>query len=255
MSPEDRLGTRQFVENVDLEGVPTYGRRYLGGPPPRFIPRPDEEQAIVVGSQLQAFSSGVDEKTRRALENAMLLAQLAAQKQSADDNEGWCRTYFEVLSKIGLVIEEQNRSSTATPTSQADVEKVVLELAAGFLGGPASTAYQMVAATLAALQKLDEGSPAVTIFRRETHRDTERFQVSVAEQDAGGIAVSVMAFTIEVSATLTRVLFFRLKAEDARVTHVSGKLRVNEDALAGVAPLIEHKVGEYIDGYVRELPI
>jgi hypothetical protein len=255
MSPNDVLDARQFVAKVDLEGVPRHGRRYLGAPPPRFVPKPDADQAVVVGSQLQAFSSGVDETTRRALENAMLLAQLVAQKQAADDNEAWYRTYFDALSNIGLAIEERNFSSSDTRSIQADVQKVVLELAASLLGGPAATAYRMVVATLAALQKLDEGSPAVTIFRRETHRDTGRFQVSVAEQDAGGLAVSLMAFSLDASATLTQVLFFKLKAEDARVRHLSAKLAVNDNALAGVAPLIAEKVIEHTDGYVRQLQI
>jgi hypothetical protein len=255
MSREDVLDARQFVANVDLEGVPTHGREYLVAPLPRFIPRPDEEQAIVVGSQLQAFSSGVDETTRRTLENAMLLAQLAAQKAAADDAAAWYRTYFDTLSNIGLRTEERNLRASDTGTIQADIEKVVLELASGLLGGPATTAYQMVASTLAALQKLDQGSPAVTIFRRETHRETGRFQVSVAEQDAGGLAVSLIAFTLEASVARTQVLFFKLRAEDARVSHLAAKLGVNEDALAGVAPLIAQKVAEYTDGYVRQLQI
>jgi hypothetical protein len=255
MNPADVLDARQFVEDLDLGGVPTHGKKHLGTPPPRFIPRPEENQAIVVGSQLQAFSSGVDEARRQALENVMLLAQLAAQKKAADDNEAWYQTYFDVLSRTGLLVAERNFQSSYTGAIQADVQKVVLALAASLLGGPAATAYTMIAAALVALQNLDEGSPAVTIFRRETHRETGRFQVSVAEQEAAGLAVSLLAFTLEASATMTQVLFFKLKAEDAHVRHLSGKLAVNEAAIASAAPLIAQRVADYVDGYVRQLEI
>ena len=255
MSPDGVLDAQRFVAGIDIEGVPTHGKRYLDAAPPRFIPRPEEDQAIVIGSQVQGFARGVDATNRQAVENAMLLAQLAAQRQAPDDNEAWYRTYFDTLSNIGLATTERNFTESDTGTIQSDVEKVVLELVASLAGGPATTAVKIVTDTLAALRKLDEGSPAVTIFRRETHRDTGRFQVSVAEQDASGMAVALLAFTLEASTTLTQVLFFKLKSEDARLKYVSSKLHVSEDVLAGAAPLIAQKVADHVDGYVRSVQI
>lgn len=251
----DVLDAQRFVADINLGDLPTHGKRFLGASPPRFIPRMGAAQAIVVGSQLQAFSSGVEEAKRLTLQNAMLLAQLAAQKQAPEDIDAWYRAYFDVLSNIGLATGERGFTSSETGAAQADVQKVVLELAASLLGGPAATAYQMVAATLTALQRLDQGSPAVTIFRRETHRQTGRFQLSVAEQRPSELDVFLMAFTFEASATLTQVLFFKAKAEEAHVRHLAARLGINDDALGGVAPLIAQKVAEYTEGYVRQLEI
>lgn len=254
MSPDGVAGAQQFIAGIDLAGVPTHGRKHLGPTPPRFIPRADEEQAVVVGSQVQMFAPAVDEMTRRSVANAMLLAQLVANKHS-DDNKAWYQAYFDTLGHIGLITEERGQTLSRTEMIKSDVEKVVLELAASLLGGPATAAYQMVVSTLKALQKLDEGSPAVTIFRRETHHEAGHFQVSVTAPDPDGLVVSLLAFALDASATLTQVLFFKHKDTEAQVRHLTAKLGVNHDALSGVAPLIAQKVADYTDGYVRQIQI
>ena len=254
MSPVDVAGAGQFVAGIDLAGVPTHGRKHLGPSPPRFIPRADEEQAMVVGSQVQMFAPAVDEITRRAVANVMLLAQLVASKHS-DDSETWYQAYFDTLSNVGLITEERGQTLSDTETIKSDVEKVVLELAASLLGGPATAAYQMVVSTLKALQKLDEGSPAVTIFRRETHHEAGRFQISVTDRDPDGLAVSLLAFALDASSTLTQVLFVKHKDTEAQVRHLTAKLGINHDALCGVGPLIAQKVADYTEGYVRQIEI
>jgi hypothetical protein len=113
----------------------------------------------------------------------------------------------------------------------------------------------VVAATLVALQKLEENSPAVTIFRRETHREVARFQLSVADQSGDGLAVSLMAFTLEASATLAQVLFFKSKAETAHVRHLAARLSVVDAALDAAAPIAKKIVADHVDGYIRQLQI
>jgi hypothetical protein len=246
---------RAYASGLDVSDVPTYGKRYLAAPPPRFVPQAGSEQAVIVGSHLQSFSKDVGTGDRETLLNAMLLAQLAAKKEPVDNTDAWYRRYFDVLTNIGLLVEEQQFRSSETETIQADVEKVVLEIAASLLGGPAATAYKVVEATLSALQKLDEDSPAITIFRRETHREVVCFQISMVHAGDDGLAVFLLAFTLEASASRTQVLFFKSKAKSAHVKHSASRLRVVQDALAVAAPIAKQKVVEHIDGYVRELAI
>jgi hypothetical protein len=256
MGTVDVGNASKFVAELDLTDVPTHGKEYLGGGLPRFIPKDGEAQAVVVGSQVQAFTSGVDAKTRDALKNVMLLAQLAATKKAADDDvEGWYDTFLEVLSNTGLTLEEISERRSADTASQADVNKIILELAASLLGGVATTAYGVVVAALEALQKLEANSPTVTIFRRETHRESGRFQVSLAEEDGKGLAVSLVAFRFDSSVTKTQVLFFKFKVEEANVAHQWAKLSVADETFDGVAPLIAQKVRKYADGYVRQLKV
>jgi hypothetical protein len=225
--------------------------------PPRFTPTPEEDQSIIVGSQLQGFASGVQETMRRAIQNSVLLAQLVAQKQAPLDDEAWYRTYFEVLTNIGWLIEERRFSVFDSGAVQSDVHEALLQLAASLMGGPETTAYQIVSATIDALQKLEEGNPAVTIFHRETqHQESARFQLSVAEEDGdGGLGVSLMAFRLIASTTLTQVVFFKFKTEEAQLEHFAARVSVNQDVLERVADAIAEKVASYVDGYVRTLEI
>lgn len=258
MIQQNIFDAQQFVATVDLAGVPTHSPKYLGPKPPGFIPRADEDQSVVVGSQLFAFAKGIDEGTRRALQNSALLAQLAASKRaSPDDYEAWYWTYFEVLSSVGWLIQERDFNSFDSGSAQADVHEAVLQLAAGLMGGTATTAFQIVAATIGALQKLGEGNPAITVFRRETQRQqAARFQVSLAQKESdGGLLVSLMAFRLRASTTVTQALFFTFKSEEARLEHFSARLGINEDVLEAIAGAIAEKVTEHVDGYVRTLKI
>ncbi len=258
MDTQTIFNAQKFVASVDLSGVPKHSRRYFGPQPLRFIPNPDENQSIVVGSQLQAFEKGLDERMRQAIQNSVLLAQLVAQmKAPPDDYETWYRTYFDVLSRIGWLIQEKSFNSFDSGAAQSDVHEAVLQLAATLMGGPATTAYQIVAATIGALQKLQEGNPAITIFSRETqHEQAAKFQVSVAEKESdGGLGVSLMAFRLQASTTVTQVLFFKFKSEEARLEHLSAKVGINQNVLEQVADAIADKVAKHIDGYVRMLEI
>lgn len=56
---------------------------------------------------------------------------------------------------------------------------------------------------------------------------------------------------MEASASVTQVLFFKAKAQKARLRHVAGTLGVAEDSLTPVADAIAQKVTEYTEGYVK----
>jgi hypothetical protein len=261
VNTNDVLGAQQFVASVDLSGVPTHsllpGLGFAESPTP-FIPRPNENQSIVVASQLQAFAKGVASSTRLAIQNSVLLAQLVAQKQaSPDDFVKWYASYFETLNKIGWLIREQGFALFDSGATQTDVHEALLQLAAGLMGGPATTAFQLVAATVGALQKLKQGDQTIAIFSRETeHAQAGRFQVSVAEQESdGGLAISLMAFRLHASTTVTSVLFFKFASNKATLEHFSGKVGVNEGLLEAVAEQIAGKVRDFIEGNVRILEI
>jgi hypothetical protein len=253
------LDAQLFIESIDLSGVPCHsGNKNFAPQFPRFIPKVDEDQSIVVGSQLLVFAKGVEGPARRAIQNAVLLAQLAAQKKDPpDDYEAWHRTYFDVLSAIGWLIQERSFSLLDGSDAEADVHEAALQLASALMGGPATAAYQIVAATIGALQKLQESDMAIKIFRRETERrQTVRFQIGAAEKDRDGeLSVSLMAFRLHASMTLTQVLFFKFKSKDVRLEHFTTRVGVNQDILEKTAGVIADKVAEYSNGYVRMLEI
>lgn len=249
---------KEFVSNTDLADVPTYSDDHLAPPPPRFLPLTDEDQAAIVGSQIQTFLKGVDATKRNKVLRAMLFGQLAADKavkKAKDDNTEWYRAYFEALANVGFVVGQLKEQALSNKAIQADVEKAVLELAASLLVGPAVSAYKIVEAALRALQMLEMDSPAVTIFSRQTQRQNARFQIAAIEQLQDDISVLVLVFSLQASAEVTQVLFFKTKLETAQMTHQSAQLTLLEDAFEGVSDLINQKVAKHMEGYVRQLEI
>ena len=257
---------KRFVKGIDLAGLPDHRPVHFGAPTPAArpkIPAPavqpksDETQALVVGSQVQVFDKSVDAALRTPIMESVLLAQLAAKKASQDAYEAWYPKYFDVLSNIGWVIQDRTFHVSGGHSREVDVHESVLALAASLLGGPATTAYQIVAATLAALQKLKEDSPSIALFRRETQQaQAASFQVSVAEKDGDGkVSVGFLAFRLNATASSTTVLFFKFKSEEARFEYNSARLGIVESVLTSVAPLIEEKVAQFVPGYVKAIEI
>jgi len=92
----------------------------------------------------------------------------------------------------------------------------------------------LVKTTLDALSSMDQHSPFITLFSRESQQaQAVRFQISLAEQSAnGGLTVALMAFGLEAKTTLTQVLYFKSLASqpgDAAPLHGQG---VDQHALA-----------------------
>jgi hypothetical protein len=258
MSTTSKVDALSFVQSLDLEEVPTHSGRFLGAPPPRFVPKSDRDQALIVGSQIQTFGTGVDEKMRRAIEDAMLLAQLTAKKQVGEGSTRmWYDTYFDALSNMGLLVKDKGFSSYDTGSVTEDVERSILELVATLVGGPATTAYKIIAAALKAVLELDKDNPAITIFSRETRVQHEgRFQLSVVEKsDRDDIDISLMAFKLDARADNVQVLFFKHKTESANLRYAGGMLGVNRNSLERAADAMAEKAAAFCEGYVRALPL
>jgi len=99
--------------------------------------------------------------------------------------------------------------------------------------------------------------PWMTIFQQESQAaKAARFQVTVAEPvSQGGVVTSLMAFELNATTTLTQVLFFKFRSVDVKLRHSSGRVAIDGNLLAGLAPTIAKKVAVYVQSYVENIPI
>jgi hypothetical protein len=247
----------RFLRSIDLHGIPTYGRHQLVGSRPAFVADEKKEQAVVIGSDIVAFTKGVSVERREAISDSALLAQLVANKSVPDRSnpDAWYDSYFAVLENIGWVIQEKGFSTFQASSEDADVHEAVLTVAAAALG-PATAGYAVIKATLDALKKMATHSPWITLFERESqHSNSARFQISLAEQNEdAGFLISLFAFRLEATSTLTQVLFFKFVAERAILRQHSGKVSINDTVLRSVSSQISSLVSEFALGYVKQLP-
>lgn len=214
-------------------------------------------QAAVVGSDIVSFMSGVTPERRQDIVNSSLLAQLAAKKKVTDPTRvyDWYEAYFDVLMNIGWVVQDKGFAEYHEESQNFSAHEAIMKVAAMLLG-PNTAALAVVATTLDALHSMDAGSPWITLFSRESQSaDTARFQISLAEQTADGqFLVSLMAFGLKATSSITQVLFFKTTRSAATLRHCSGKVTINVPVLEAVRPAMTAKLAAFANDYVKSLP-
>jgi hypothetical protein len=205
-----------FVEEVEMPAA-----RHRRAAPPGVFRAPEEavtasldttkDQAAVVGSDVISFVSGVTTDRREAIVNSSLLAQLVAKKKVSDPNRiyEWYDAYFEVLTNVGWVMQDRSFAEYQESSKNFEAHKAILAVATTLLGS-APSALALVTTTLNSLHSMDESTPWITIFNRESQTARAgRFQISLVDEDAAGeFFVSLMAFGLEAKSEIKQVLFW-----------------------------------------------
>ena len=214
-------------------------------------------QAAIVGSEIVSFGSTVPAERREAVVNSTLLAQLVAKKKVPDTTKiyDWYNVYFDTLTNLGWTIQDQGFAEYDEKTDSFEAHTAILAVATTLLGS-APSALAVVTSAINALHKMDESTPWITLFNRESQSaKTARFQVSVAEQDAdGGFFVTLMAFGLEAKSNVTQVLFFKAKRSEAKLRHFSGRVTINTGILDAIREDIKAKLVGRASEYVKGIP-
>ncbi|MCV9938251.1 hypothetical protein OIU35_18010 [Boseaceae bacterium BT-24-1] len=213
--------------------------------------------ATVVGSDVISFTAEVKPEMRQAIIDSALLAQLAATRKVADASKvyDWYDTYFTTLKNVGWVVQDHGFAEFTETANDVEAHKAVLDIAAGLLG-PGSTALSLVKTALDSLLRAQENEPFFVIFNRETrHAESARFQVSVAEGEASGHLITLVAFGMKASTRLTHVLIVKLRSSEVEIKHQSGKATINADLLQAVHPLIQSRILAHQRKFIVDLPI
>jgi hypothetical protein len=246
------INAREFIARAELPPPPHISKERDAAEPIKLIK--EKTQALVVGSDVISFVTGVTPERRQDLVNASLLAQLVATKRVPDQAnlQGWYETYFEVLTNLGFAIQDRQFAEYSESSDDYQAHEAILSIAGTLLAG-APSALAIVKTTLEAL-KTD--GPWLTLFTRESQTaKTAKFQVTLAQQGEGDqFLVSLMAFALEARAILTQVLVLKVRSNGATLKHVSGKVTIDPEVLTNVREDISQRLQKYAKGYVEALP-
>jgi metacaspase-1 len=214
-------------------------------------------QAAVVGADIISFVPGVTVERREAIINSSLLAQLVASRKVSDATriDEWYNQYFEVLTNVGWVVQDRGFAEYKETGNNFEAHKAIIAVATTLLGA-APAALAIVTSTLEGLRSMNESSPWITIFDRESRSArAARFQIGLAEQDADGqFFVNLMAFSLEARTSMTQVLFFRAKRQDATLRHYSGRVTIDTSVLDGIREGLKTKLLDHALSYISLLP-
>src|SRR5262245_25103190 len=124
-----------FVEGLDLPSLPKGSRSSEGGISDKLEPI-NRAQSLAVGHGVVSFLEGLPSKHREVVANTFLLAQLAADRRVPAEQrmDEWYLAFFEVLSKVGWIIQEQRFSEYSRKGAGVEIHDAVLSIAATVLG-------------------------------------------------------------------------------------------------------------------------
>ena len=245
---------QDFVASLDLPAARTT-RGAKSGKPVVFK---DEKEVVAVGPQLTEFSDSVPADLRPAISNSMLLAQLAADKATGEDQDvmQWHAKYRDVLKKVGWQLADSEDRKRVITDKDLTVHQAIIPVLTTLLG-PAAAATSMVVTVLKGLQEMDKESPWITLFDRESqHVSGAKFQISYVDADESGAAsVKLLSCTIEAERKITQVLFFKFSSQRAEMRDRQTLLSTNRDVLESGNEAIARKVGVFINEFVENIEI
>lgn len=217
------------------------------------------DQATVVGSNVISFVSGVTAEHRQDIVNSSLFAQLVAKQQvgDAEDVKRWYDAYFDALTRIGWVIQEKTFARYAEKSADFSAHEAIAQVAAVLLGPAAVAALTVVQTTLSALRSMGSDAPWITLYDHQSRTGkTAHFQATLVSEEAGGMfLVALMAFSLEATAALDQVLFFRVRTNEASLQHCSGKVTIDTDVLDAIRPTLKARLAAWATSYVKEVPL
>jgi hypothetical protein len=239
---------RSFIAAIDLPPPP----RTRGGP--GAAPPDPAAPAVTTGQNLIEFAPEVDPAIRPAVTDALLLAQLAADKAGAASPDAWYESHRSVLARLGFVSSGLTRTAQDFSTTNEDLNQAILPVITAAFAGAAVPA--LVIATLQQLSAASEGKPWLKLFEQETrHVGARQFQISMVDAEADTLVVRMLGFALEISQAAAQVLFFRHARDTGAVERLEGSFSVASATLASLAPDLAGKLAERRQAYLAALEI
>lgn len=250
---------------METESLATRARLYIAAldlppPPPRAkgpaAPPPDPAMAnaLAVGQNLIEFAPAVPPALRAATTDALLLAQLAADKAGTATPDQWYDKHRDVLSHLGFRSEGLTRTAQDFSSTNAELHEAILPVITAAFGGAAVPA--LVIETLRQLSEASAGAPWITLFERESRRfDARQFQISMVDGTDVEQHVTMLGFALDIGHATTQVLFFRHARDTVAVERVEGRFSALSETLAAIAPDLAAKLADRRRDFLAELEI
>lgn len=210
----------------------------------------DEASAHLNNRSIVSFVSGVAGQARRDTLNATLFAQLAADYDfpRMKDPKGWLNRYTEVLNEIGWNMQGGQERVYSSELNEFDMNKAMLKIMGGALLGPGGQ-IAVITATLDALKELGENADDIKVFERKLEQlDTTSFQLGLANETDGAVALTISTFEVKTREGSRRILFFRGGKDEIELKYRYTQGTLNEDVYGRVRTDIVQMLG---DGAVK----
>jgi hypothetical protein len=243
---------KAFIASAKLPKAPLRLRTATAAEPPVEL-KDTDAQALVVGSGLVVAAQNVPAQTRSDLINCTLFAQLAASGQVTDPAKvtEWYAAYFQALTALGWAQHDSRFEEFQSGGTTLEAHKSIIKVLTTLLG-PGAAAVALVTETLEALQSMNENSPWITLFdRQSTAVKSARFQVATAQVGPGGVLeIALVAFDLKSKVSVDQVLFFKFKKNKIKLKYARGNATIYEAALAQHRQQVAARLVAYQAAYI-----
>ena len=248
-----------FIEGLSLE-PPRVQRFEVNerGEQPSVTFRNDD-QAVAVGSQIAEFARNVPAEIRPQISNSILLAQLAANKavgDTAGTSAAWRESYQNVLFNTGWTFEGSSVGMQEIKENNLEVHKAIIPILTAVLG-PAVTATALVTTVLNGLASMNQDTPWITLFNRESRRaSVNQFQIGYVQAPGGAVPrMSTIFFELNVTGVVTQVLLFKFSSANGSLFHSHSDLSISPSLLADISDVIQRKVAAHAQTFIQGIEI
>jgi len=240
---------RTFIDETELPPPPPKKRGSRSTPTD-----PAATPAMAVGQNLVEFADDAPPELRAAVTDALLLAQLAADKADTTTPDQWYEKHRSVLTHLGFLGDGLTRTAQDFSSQDGDLHEAILPVITAAFAGVGVPA--LVIETLRQLSSVDEEKSWVTLFERESKRfGARQFQISKVAGTPEQQRVNMLGFVMDIGQTTTQALFFRHAKDTVAVERLEGHFTVEAATLLEIAPALADKLRERRASYLEALDI
>jgi hypothetical protein len=209
-----------------------------------------------VNTALLSYLGGLTQQTHQWVQDAVLLAQLAANK-AADpekDVEGWYKKYAEVLTNIGWIIGSFNWIKFKADSQNFQMSEAVIGILGAMLTDGA-TSVTVLKSTLEGLKSMSKDGQIPLFDHKAQSLKAGNFQVGVVSTQNDDPTITVGGFKFTAEQQATNVLFFTYGSSSTDLYSSNQTMTLNKSIYSKVASTVSNKVADHAKDYVQDIDI
>jgi hypothetical protein len=252
---------------MDTHLLPTYIANLPIGSPALGLAAEDENlvgvidpnnlpDGVVTGGNLVEF----DGEVSPALRTSVALSLLAAQRVATNDQvvanpDQWLNRYLTVLENLNWTVEGGGKVEQAFDSINVGVHQAIIPFLTAALGGPVA-ATSLIVTALKQLKTMDEDSPWITLFDRESRRfNVSEYHFTRVAVQADRVLLHLSAARFDATYGKTQVLFFKITKQKARFEMVNSRLAADTQLLILSLDALKTKLGALTNDFIRNLDL
>ncbi|MFO1162207.1 MAG: hypothetical protein U1E60_25435 [Reyranellaceae bacterium] len=244
------INPRRFIDSAAIGELTVAEATEASDVPPLDLDK--LPKGVVSGPTLIDFSNVPDVEVRAGVSLSMLFAsRVAAQaaKKTGGDEDDWLAAYTSSLSSLGFATAGTALVKSSFRKTGLEVHKAIIPFLTVAFGGAA--VGPIILAALQNLQSIDEGKPWIQLFESEAKRfEVREMHFAAVSSSPTDTAIRYAIARLNVDASVTSVLFFKISKATADFDSATTTMSVNNSLMAATEPDLRLRLGQMTKRFI-----